>query len=195
MISRSGPFYKFLLVVLLVIVAGIGVYSYLEKSSAPVKEGLNKKEVEETVETKIENSKGASYDIFGGSEFKTAVEGYLEVKDKEGFEGEKNPTAFLVITKFYNEKFKESIEKGIDEGNTVNIKENGKYKFNLGCFKNGSIQGIEYKKGTEYIDDSTMQAILNSTPEKPVKLELYFTEHLGTGCVCCNLAYKIRVQN
>jgi hypothetical protein len=133
------------------------------------------------------------YGIFGDSEFDTIVSGYLEIKEVEGLEGSKITNAYFVITEFYEEELRESIEEGIERGNSVNLKENGFYKFNLGCFKDGRIEGVEYEKDKVYMDDETMEKILNSSRENPISIVLYFGLHGGFGCVCCNLAHQVRV--
>ena len=139
------------------------------------------------------------YNIFGESEFDAIMSGYLEIKKwvSEGnemtAEGMKGSTAYFVITKFYDENFKNSLDEGINEGNTVNGKEDGLYKFNLGCFEDGKIKGIEYEKDKTYIDEETMKKILSSSKENPISIILYFGLHGGFGCSCCNLAHQVRI--
>ncbi len=132
------------------------------------------------------------YGIFGDSEFDTIVSGYLETKKKKTIDGLKI-IPYFVITKFYSDKFRESIEEGINSGNGVNIKENGLYKFNLGCLENGKIIGIEYEKNKAYIDGETTTNIINSSKENPVSIILSFGKHLGSECSCCNLANQVRI--
>lgn len=129
-------------------------------------------------------------DIFGGARFDTVVEGYLKTMDEDTLGGRKMKTnAYFVITKFQDEKFRESIKDGIEKGNNVNKKENNLYLFNLGCF-NGFIVGDIYPS---YIDEETQRVLLGSTADKPVNIKLYFNYHDGMDCLCCHLAYKIRV--
>jgi len=139
-------------------------------------------------------SQQSSYDIFGTAEFDTEVDGYLQVTEKEVF-GEKMDIPYLVITRFDDEGFQESIESGVDEGNTVNKKENGSYYFNLGCLEDGKIKSFDYDGKNPYLDEATQAALLSSTADKPVRLKLSFGYHEGKGCVCCKLAHQIRILN
>jgi len=136
--------------------------------------------------------KSNNYNIFGGSKFDSRVDGYLEIKQAEIFDSTTS-AAYFVITKFYDDGFRNSIEKGISEGNTVNLKEGGVYKFNLGCFKDGKIEGIKYESDIIYIDDKTQEKIINSSSKNPISITLSFGYHSGTGCTCCNLAHSIKV--
>ncbi len=133
-----------------------------------------------------------TYGIFGDDEFDTVVCGYAELKDEVVFD-ETQTNIYFNIAKFVDEEFKDSLQQGISEGNTINQQEGEIYKFNLGCYKNDAIEGIQYEDGVDYIDSATQQAILNSTAENPVALILSFGEHYGRGCDCCNLAHQIKL--
>ncbi len=135
------------------------------------------------------------FGIFGDSEFYTVISGYLEIREKEYFEGSTITTAYFIITKFYDDEFRESVDEGINQGNGVNIKENGLYKFNLGCFEGGEIIGIEHEEDKIYIDEETTEKIINSSKENHVSIVLFFGKHLGSGCTCCNLAHQVRIYD
>ena len=140
----------------------------------------------------------SSYDVFGQAEFETEVTGYLEVVEGPvpfTDSGETQDNAYLVITQFSDPAFKEELEEGIGEGNTVNARsENGIY-FGLGCLKDEGIEAIQYETGKEYLDAETESAILNSDEENQVELILSFGYHAGRGCTCCNLAHQVRLKN
>lgn len=133
-----------------------------------------------------------TYGIFGEDEFDTVVCGYAELKDEVVFD-ESQTNIYFNITKFADEQFKNSLDQGITEGNLVNKKDGENYKFNLGCYKDGAIDAIQYEDDKEYVDSATEQAILNSTAENPVAIVLYFGQHFGRGCQCCNLAHQLRL--
>ncbi len=135
------------------------------------------------------------FGIFGDSEFDAVVSGYLEIQEKESFEGSKITTTYFVITKFYDDEFRKSIDEGINRGNSVNLKENGLYKFNLGCFEEGEIIGIEYEEDKIYIDEETTEKIINSSKENLISIILSFGKHFGFGCTCCNLAHQVRIYD
>ncbi|MBU1178672.1 hypothetical protein KJ903_05695 [Patescibacteria group bacterium] len=133
-----------------------------------------------------------TYDIFGTDIFDTVVCGYLETKEEEVWDV-KQTNAYFAIKKFYHDGFKQSIEKGITEGNSVNNKKNdGTYLFNLGCYQDGKVSGRDYEEGVSYIDAAAQNALQDSSADKPVSIILSFGQHGGTGCSCCNLAHKIR---
>lgn len=132
------------------------------------------------------------YGIFGDDEFDTIVCGYLVTKEEIVWD-EKQTNAYFVIIDFYDEKLKESIKKGIQEGNTINSETNGIYEFNLGCFENGEIVGTEYNESEIYLDGAAQEKILNSSLDDPASIILSFGKHSGTECYCCNLAHKIRI--
>jgi hypothetical protein len=148
---------------------------------------------EDDQEKKIEVVEN-NYNIFGESKFDTIVKGYLEVKEKQVFDST-IPTAYFVITEFADNGFRESLEEGISQRNTVNMKENDMYKFNLGCFGDGKIEGIEYEADKVYIDESTQEKIIGSSLNNQVSLVLSFGYHLGRGCDCCNLAHSVRISD
>ena len=137
----------------------------------------------------------SNYDMFGRSEFSTRVSGYVELKDTFSGEGGDIPVTipYFVVTKFYDPEFQVAINAGLDEGNTVNTKEGGLYKFNLGCFENNTIEGIEYEPEKEYINEETAAEILASSEDNQIDIVLFFGFHGGSGCVCCNLAHQIQI--
>jgi hypothetical protein len=132
------------------------------------------------------------FDIFGESEFETDVTGYLEIIKDTVF-GEKRTSAYFTITEATNKQFLQNIENGIENGNGVNIKKNDTYLLNLGCFDE-KIKILGAGSDT-YLDDRTQKALKESSKQKPIKIRLYFEKHLGYGCICCNIAEKIRLIN
>ncbi|MFH2105571.1 MAG: hypothetical protein ABII72_05055 [Parcubacteria group bacterium] len=133
-----------------------------------------------------------TYGIFGEDTFDTIVCGYLETVEEEVWD-EKQTNAYFAIKSFYHDGFKQSIEKGIAEGNSVNNKKSdGTYLFNLGCYSDGKVSGRDYETGVSYIDDAAQNALQNSSIDKPVSIILSFGLHGGSGCSCCNLAHKVR---
>ncbi|MBU1992203.1 MAG: hypothetical protein ABH856_01800 [Patescibacteria group bacterium] len=171
------------------IIGGGGVYFWQQEESAETTEAPKVIEAPEVIETP---EVPQTFDMFGGSQFDTVVTGYLKTQEEEIF-GEKTTTAYLVITDFDDNNFQKSIEEGIERGNTVNNKENDNYLFNLGCFKDNAIEGKQ-RETEPYLDTETQEAILQSSPENPVTVRLYFDYHEGMGCICCDLAHVIRVE-
>ena len=133
-----------------------------------------------------------TYDIFGQDEFDTLVCGYLITREEMAWE-ELQTNAYLVVVDYADENFIQAVDAGIQMGNGVNKKGPLYYEFNLGCYEDERIKGIEHGDGNPYIDPQTESAILSSTPENPVSLVLSFGYHPGWSCVCCNLAHKIRL--
>jgi hypothetical protein len=133
-----------------------------------------------------------TYDIFGGSEFDTLVCGYLFTQPEENFDT-RITVAYLRIINAPDRRFLRSMKREIDRGNSVNFVRDKAYHFNLGCLKNGKIQGIKYDRRYPYLTDRVEQSILRSTPQQPVRLILSFGKHIGSGCECCNLAHRIRL--
>lgn len=140
----------------------------------------------------VQLKKSSTYGIFGDDIFDTVVCGYAELKDEVVFD-QTQTNLYFNITKFADEAFKNSLDQGITEGNLVNKKEGENYKFNLGCYKDGAIDGIQYDEGVDYVDQATQDAILGSTAENPVAVILSFGQHFGRGCQCCNLAHQIKL--
>lgn len=132
------------------------------------------------------------YGIFGDDEFDTFVCGYLVKRNIEVF-GEQQTNAYLRIIAFYDNGLKNSIEKGIREGNTVNSVENGNYDFNLGCWQNGQIV-IDENENANYIDKVTQDRLAKSTPTQPVSVILSFEKHKGSDYYCLSLAEQIRIS-
>lgn len=132
-----------------------------------------------------------TYDIFGGSEFDTVVCGYVKTQ-KEVVWDQEQENVYFVMTKYKDDKFRESIVEGIKSGNTVNKKIGDNYALNLGCKEGSRISGMQYTDET-YLDDNTQNKILSSTQENPLSLIVSFDKHEGAGCSCCNLASKIRL--
>ncbi|NQV13712.1 MAG: hypothetical protein HQ530_05435 [Parcubacteria group bacterium] len=182
------------------------------KKAKKQKEEDAKKESEETTESDTEESttdndsaesqcefnkdvslqETTTYGIFGEDTFDTVVCGYLETKEEEVWD-EKQTNAYFAIKSFYHDGFKQSIEKGISEGNSINNKKSdGTYLFNLGCYQDSKVSGRDYETGVYYIDDAAQSALQNSSADKPVSIVLSFGLHGGSGCSCCNLAHKVR---
>lgn len=132
-----------------------------------------------------------TYGIFGDDEFDTLVCGYLIKRNIEVF-GEQQTNAYLRIVDFYDGGFKNSIEKGVREGNTVNLVENGNYDFNLGCWQNDKIV-IDESENVNYIDNLTQEKIAKSSPIQPVSVILSFSKHSGSDYYCLSLAEQIRI--
>lgn len=137
-----------------------------------------------------------NYSMLGDDEFDTAVCAYL-VKETVNVpfteDGSKQINAYLNVLEFADNKFKESVLKTIsEEGNTVNQASGQVVKLNVGCVEKGTITGISYQTDP-YVDAETMNAILNSSVEKPIPIILSFGIHDGRGCNCCNLMHKIRL--
>ena len=182
-----------------------------KKASEQAKEDA-KKESEKTTESDTEEStkdesstesqcefnkdvslkETTTYGIFGEDTFDTVVCGYMETREEEVWD-EKQTNAYFAIKKFYHDGFKQSIEKGIAEGNSINNKKSdGTYLFNLGCYQDSKVSGRDYETGVSYIDDTAQDALKNSSADKPVSIILSFGSHGGSGCSCCNLAHKVR---
>ena len=142
-----------------------------------------------------------TFDIFGKSRFETTVTGYLTTRkivwgENSLWDETEVERAYLIITKFQDNEFRDSISTGIEKGNSVNVYEDGDYLFNLGCFEKGEItwESNDYHDEGFYLDSLTHKKILDSTQENPVTITLYFDFHVGRGCFCCNLAEKIRTE-
>jgi len=143
----------------------------------------------------VELRPGVTYDQFGSEEFDTVVCGYFSHQEEEIFE-EMYDIAYLNVVEFMEDEFRQSLDAGFDMGNTVNALQNGQtYALNLGCYEKGKIIGTNYENPSEeyYFDQKTMDAILNSTPEKPVSVILSYGFHEGRGCTCCNLMHDINL--
>ncbi len=136
--------------------------------------------------------KTQKYGIFGNDEFDTLVCGYLVKRNIEVF-GEQQTNAYLRIVEFYDDGLKNSIDKGIREGNTVNLVENGNYDFNLGCWQDGKIV-IDEDGNVNYIDKFTQDELAKSTPTQPVSVILSFGKHSGSDYYCLSLAEQIRLS-
>lgn len=133
-----------------------------------------------------------TYGIFGDDEFDTLVCGYLVTRKIEVF-GEQQTNAYLRIVQFDDDGFKNSINQGVREGNTVNFVENGNYDFNLGCWQNGKIVRDE-SVNANYIDNLTQEKLAKSSPTQPVSVILSFGKHSGSNCCCLSLAEQIRIS-
>lgn len=145
---------------------------------------------QEVVNTSKENEDFKK--IFGEEEYQTKVSGYLKVEKEMVFEEELD-VSYLVITDFTDNAFSDAIDQGIEKGNTVNKKEEDSYFFNLGCLEDGKVVGVDHEEGQAYLNEVTQEALLNSSADNPVSLELNFGIHPGIGCTCCNLAHQIRL--
>lgn len=145
----------------------------------------------------LDLKRGANLDIFGeellnGEEFETVICGHFEAIEGTGFD-EDVTNAYLAVHGFEDEEFKKGLSDAVNGGNTVNAIDEDFYLFNLGCFDEGTIKGVEFSADKQYINAETRRAILASTLEDPVTLLLSFGERPETGCLCCNLANTVRV--
>ena len=135
-----------------------------------------------------------NYNMFGEIIFDTVVCGYM-VKKVEPVpfieDGSTQTNAYFRVIEFADEKFKESIVGGVDEGNSVNSVSKDGYDFNLGCLEKGKIIG-GHREEAFYINSETENKVLSSSENKPIALILSFGIHGGMGCDCCSLAHKIR---
>ena len=135
-----------------------------------------------------------SYDISGNDEYDTLVCGYLKLVEQKYGKGNVLITIpYFVLVDYADENFIRAVDAGIQRGNLVNRMGPVYREFNLGCYQDGGIVGIERADGRPYIDLQTEQAILSSSPEHLVSLVLSFGYHGGSGCLCCNLAHKVRL--
>jgi len=140
---------------------------------------------------------GGVPDMFRTSIFSVIAQGYFEKKEIKlvGIDDGNGNTPidqlpYFDIAKFREDHFKESIKEGVDEGNSVNLIENGVYKFNLGYLDKGKISCDDYVDNAPCVDDKTETAIMNSSPSNPVWLQFFFGIHDNSAG---SLAYKIKV--
>lgn len=132
------------------------------------------------------------YGIFGDDTFDTAVCGYLVTQTEERFR-QTETIAYLRITQFQDEGFRQAIDRGVAAGNTVNSVKNGIYDFSLGCLKNQRIEIDAADPANSLLSPPVEQKLIHSSAEQPIALILSFTQHPGSECVCCNLADQIRL--
>jgi hypothetical protein len=164
-------------------------------TTTPIEEAVGTCDLDQVTGLKA----GTTWDIQGGEDFSTAVCGYLMREDVYNeMDDVTNNIAKLVITSYKDAEFKQVIEAGISEGNTVNAATGSNYVFGLGCYRNGQIVfnvANELDLGSMGIIDVASTAKLeNATATEPVAVKLEFMEHLGSGCNCCNLAEIVEVQ-
>jgi hypothetical protein len=133
-----------------------------------------------------------NFDVFGESEFETVVCGYA-IRRRSVISGEPLTIVHFRILQARDREFLTAIARGIEGGNTVNYREEGFYHLNLGCWQNNRIVG-DIDSSVNYLDRATQRTIAASTRQKPVKLRLSFRRRLGSGCLCCNLASRIRAR-
>lgn len=132
------------------------------------------------------------YGLLGNDSFDTLVCGYLVVKQEEVF-GEATTTAYLRIVRFKDPKFQQAMAREVAQGNSVNSVANGVYDFNLGCYQNQKIVGIDHDPKRTYLAPAVQTRLSTSSATAPVPLILSFGQHVGTGCDCCNMAHQIRL--
>jgi hypothetical protein len=135
--------------------------------------------------------KTQKYGIFGNDEFDTLVCGYLVTRQETVWD-ESVTNAYLRIVKFGDEGFRQAVKAGIERGNGVNKLHQGQYEFNLGCFKQNTIQGQQYNAKQPYITESVNAKLRRSSARQPIVVKLSFGKHPGSDCVCCNLAHAVR---
>ena len=132
-----------------------------------------------------------SFGIFGTDEFDTEVCGYLVTKEQDVF-GKMQTNAYFKIDTFEHEGFKTSLDKGITDGNSVNTQDSGEYLFNLGCYEDGKVVGVDYPKEEPYLNQTAQDKLANSSETNTACVTLSFGIHPGYGCTCCNLAHQVR---
>lgn len=189
------------LLVVSIILVGIliigGVYIYIESINqkdhrATETETNQTNQRDDAVKTR-EGEIVDEYNMDGMSEFSTIVEGYYKDRDFSIESDEKgNPVilgkmAYLVALNFEDKNFEESLK--INSYNLKDSKEN-KYIFDLGLIKDGKIDCTNYVDNTSCIDEITNEKIINSTAEKPVRIELFFGKR---DYPVFTRTYKIRV--
>jgi hypothetical protein len=131
-----------------------------------------------------------NYDVFGEAEFETLVCGYAIRRQSVVFNESLTLVHFRIL-QARDQEFLAAIERGIARGNSVNYRQEGFYHLNLGCWNGNRIVG-DIDAPRNYLDRATQRTIAASTRQKPVKLRLSFRRRLGSGCICCNLASRIR---
>jgi hypothetical protein len=136
--------------------------------------------------------KSNRYGILGDDSFDTLVCGYLVTKQEEIF-GERITTAYLRILRFQDPGFQRALAQLVSAGNSVNEIKNGVYDFNLGCFQNRQIVGMNHDPKRPYLMPTVQNQLLNSTAINPVAVILSFGKRTGGGCECCNTAHTIRL--
>jgi hypothetical protein len=133
-----------------------------------------------------------TYGIFGNDVFDTVACGYLLTRQMMVWD-EPITVAYFRIIQFGDEGFRRAIQAGIDQGNTVNQFTDGRYEFNLGCFENNQIKGVQFNPQQPYLTPEEQRALRQSSSEAPITLKFSFGRHLGSECICCNLAHTVRL--
>lgn len=141
--------------------------------------------------TSIALRRTTQYGILGDDQFDTLVCGYLITHSEAAF-GKKVTIAAFRITQFNDAGFRKAIEAAIKNGNTINKIQNGHYDFSLGCLKDRKITGDDIKSNQQYMDEAVQQILLRSSAKQPVAIVLSFKRHLGSDCICCHLAERVR---
>ena len=135
----------------------------------------------------IDLRRGSSYDVMGGDAFDTLVCGYAKLVPEDWF-GQTQFDVYLAIVDYTDDGFIRAVGAEIGRGNTVNRKGPSYYEFDLGCFEDDKIVG-----GAD-MDPETMQAVLESSPDRLVSVMLSFELQAGgRGCGCCSLAERVRL--
>lgn len=133
------------------------------------------------------------YGIFGNDEFDTVACGYLVTRTAKIFD-ETVTLAYLRIVKFQDEKFRQAIVAGVQQGNGVNSVQDGSYDFSLGCIQDQTIVAdLDDNPAQPYLLPAAKTEILQSSAAQPVSLIFSFSNRAGSDCVCCNLAQQIRL--
>jgi hypothetical protein len=133
-----------------------------------------------------------TYGIFGDDEFDTVACGYLVTREEMVWD-EPVTVAYFRIIKFGDEGFQRAIQSGIDQGNSVNHFTDGRYEFNLGCFETNQIKGVQFNPQQPYLTPEVERALRQSSAQQPIALIFSFGRHLGSECICCNLAHTVRL--
>jgi len=132
--------------------------------------------------------------IFWEGNYSTTVQWYLTMHDVPTFGGSIT-RAFLAITDFSDKNFELAIKEWIDSWNSVNKDEWGVVEFNLWCYETGIIFWDSTGGDFAYLNSPTYNAIVASSSEDPVSLDIDFVEHAGAWCTCCNLAERVRLSS
>lgn len=124
----------------------------------------------------------------GNYEFDTLLCGYLKVREEKIF-GENYSSAYLAITEFYSDAFKDHLDKLFAEGNTYNAKEGDTYLFRLGCYEDGEI-----KRLNENINTTITKTLNDATDTNPATVKLSFGIIDGHDSPCGSMAKLITIR-
>lgn len=141
--------------------------------------------------------KPLTFDLMGGEEFATDVEGYfmgrneIPTFDDVDIMGEEGslPIAYFVIDNYQDGGFETSLRDLQTSGNTFNATVKDKIAFRLGCTDGPRISN---QMGDMTRDQSA--AIMRSTPMDTLRIGLKFeVSDSGTDAACASLAEEISI--